>query len=37
MMRVDVILPGPAHRAMEDDEYKGYFIPKGCVVMANHW
>ncbi|TCD63400.1 hypothetical protein EIP91_005582 [Steccherinum ochraceum] len=28
---------GATHRVMEDDEYKGYRIPKGTVVMANGW
>ena len=26
-----------AHRAMEDDDYKGYYIPKGAVLMGNTW
>ena len=28
---------GLPHLAMEDDEYCGYFIPKGSVVIANIW
>ena len=28
---------GVPHRLMEDDEYNGYFIPKGSMVMANTW
>lgn len=28
---------GVPHRLMEDDEYNGYFIPKGTMVMANTW
>ncbi|KAF9479967.1 cytochrome P450 [Pholiota conissans] len=28
---------GLPHRLTEDDEYKGYFIPKGTAVMANIW
>ena len=25
------------HRAMRDDTYKGYFIPKDATVMGNAW
>lgn len=25
------------HRTTEDDEYRGYHIPKGSVVMGNAW
>ncbi|KAI0825169.1 cytochrome P450 [Trametes gibbosa] len=28
---------GIPHRLMEDDEYKGHFIPKGSIVLANIW
>ncbi|KAF9044252.1 cytochrome P450 [Panaeolus papilionaceus] len=28
---------GFAHMSSEDDEYHGFFIPKGTVVMANTW
>ena len=26
-----------AHMASEDDEYRGYYIPKGAVVLGNSW
>ena len=25
------------HLVTEDDEYKGYLIPKGAIIMANSW
>lgn len=25
------------HASTSDDEYDGYFIPKGTIVMANTW
>lgn len=25
------------HRTMADDEYRGYFIPKGTIVLGNSW
>ena len=25
------------HKSTEDDEYRGYFIPKGSIVIANIW
>ncbi|PPQ73991.1 hypothetical protein CVT24_012480 [Panaeolus cyanescens] len=28
---------GLAHMVLEDDEYNGYFIPKGTFVMGNSW
>jgi hypothetical protein len=31
----DTILPGIPHRVMQDDVYKGMFIPKGSVIVAN--
>ena len=34
-MRWMVVLPlGVSHRVIADDEYMGYFIPKGTVVVA---
>jgi len=36
--RCGVILPlSLGHVATEDDEYNGYFIPKGTVVTSNIW
>jgi len=32
-----VIAGGLAHMTTEDDEYEGYFIPKGTAIVANHW
>lgn len=32
-----IIPPGVAHRLTMDDEYKGYFIPKGSTVFVNVW
>ncbi len=26
-----------SHEATEDDEYDGYFIPKGTIVVGNTW
>lgn len=25
------------HKSLEDDEYRGFFIPKGSLVVANIW
>ncbi|TFK85641.1 CyP450 monooxygenase [Polyporus arcularius HHB13444] len=32
-----VVPTGVPHRSIEDDEYKGYFIPKGSIVIPNIW
>ncbi|KAF8815532.1 cytochrome P450 [Phlegmacium glaucopus] len=37
-MRWNLVLPlAIAHVATNDDEYNGYYIPKGTVVMGNSW
>ncbi|KAH9853240.1 cytochrome P450 [Lenzites betulinus] len=37
-IRWRITLPlGIAHHSMEDDEYRGYYIPKGTVVIPNVW
>jgi len=37
-MRWHLVLPlGLAHMATNDDEYNGYYIPKGTVVIGNGW
>jgi cytochrome P450 len=28
---------GQLHMLTEDDEYKGYFLPKGCIIMISWW
>ena len=28
---------GVAHMATNDDEYNGYFIPKGTILIVNAW
>ncbi|PPQ69644.1 hypothetical protein CVT24_001217 [Panaeolus cyanescens] len=38
ILRWRVVTPlGLAHCVSEDDEYEGYFIPKGTIVMGNIW
>ncbi|KAI0674497.1 CyP450 monooxygenase [Trametes maxima] len=37
-LRWHSIVPlGITHRLIEDDEYRGYFIPKGTLVLPNIW
>ncbi|KAJ8469185.1 hypothetical protein ONZ51_g9161 [Trametes cubensis] len=37
-IRWHTVVPlGIPHKLTEDDEYRGYFIPKGTVVVANIW
>ncbi|KAI0662789.1 cytochrome P450 [Cubamyces menziesii] len=33
----NVFTLGLPHRLMQDDEYNGYFIPKGSIVLGNIW
>ncbi|KDR69688.1 hypothetical protein GALMADRAFT_215050 [Galerina marginata CBS 339.88] len=35
--KCSVISHGVPHRVTEDDEYNGYFIPKGTTIVANAW
>ena len=38
LLRWRVVVPlGVPHRSLEDDEYRGYFIPKGSIVLGNSW
>ncbi len=38
LLRWRSVVPiGVPHCSLEDDEYRGYFIPKGSVVIANIW
>ena len=38
VLRWHIIAPvGVPHRSVDDDEYNGYFIPAGSIVMANAW
>jgi len=38
LLRCFIIAPmALPHRLMEDDDYKGYFIPKGTIVLPNSW
>ena len=32
-----VLYAGVPHATTEDDVYKGYFIPKGSIVVPNVW
>ncbi|KAI0373553.1 CyP450 monooxygenase [Pilatotrama ljubarskyi] len=32
-----VVPLGVPHRSIQDDEYRGYFIPKGTLVVSNIW
>lgn len=37
-LRWQAISPiGVPHRLVADDEYKGYFLPAGSIVVANTW
>ncbi|KIJ97235.1 hypothetical protein K443DRAFT_257636 [Laccaria amethystina LaAM-08-1] len=38
LMRWQLVIPlGLAHMATDDDEYDGYFIPKGTIVIGASW
>ncbi|RPD64516.1 cytochrome P450 98A3 [Lentinus tigrinus ALCF2SS1-7] len=38
LLRWHIVTPiSVPHRAVADDEYKGYHIPKGAVIFANAW
>lgn len=38
LLRWRSVLPmGIPHSSIQDDEYQGYFIPKGSVVISNIW
>ncbi|KAF8460791.1 cytochrome P450, partial [Gautieria morchelliformis] len=38
ILRSNPVMPlGVAHAVMEDDEYEGYYIPKGTVLLPNQW
>ena len=32
-----VVPLGIPHRVLEDDEYRGFHIPKGAIVLTNIW
>jgi hypothetical protein len=34
---INLAAPGIAHSTSEDDEYKGYFIPKGTIILPAAW
>lgn len=37
-LRWQTVAPlGIAHQLIADDEYRGFCIPKGTIVMANQW
>ncbi|KAF8632647.1 hypothetical protein AX17_004780 [Amanita inopinata Kibby_2008] len=37
IMRWQPVVPNVGHMAGSDDEYDGYFIPKGTIVIGNSW
>ena len=38
IVRWHVVAPiGVPHRSEQDDEYNGYFLPGGSIVMVNQW
>lgn len=37
-VRWNTVLPiGVPHRVTEDDEYEGYHVPKGSIIIPNVW
>ncbi|OQE37914.1 hypothetical protein PENCOP_c009G06532 [Penicillium coprophilum] len=38
VLRWRSVAPGGLHHAtVKDDQYRGFYIPKGTIVVANHW
>ena len=37
IIEIEIIQTATAHALSEDDEYDGYFIPKGATIVANAW
>ena len=37
VLRWNPIVPVVPHCLTEDDEYRGYFMPKGTMVIGNSW
>ena len=38
VLRWHIVLPiGLPHRAVADDEYNGYLIPAGTIILTNVW
>lgn len=37
MSRTEPFFEGVSHATSQDDQYNGYFIPKGTTVVGNAW